>query len=149
MTAIAYPSPHPRQVQLRPQLRVVRGVPRQSEGVYRRRRLGAAVLVALAVVALFALAAVLRPNGTGSTAVHTEPASGAVVSDPSAYGASHVDPPAGSVYVVQPGDTLWSIAHKLRPEGDVRAEVDRLAGLNGSSALQAGQRLRLAGDDGS
>jgi nucleoid-associated protein YgaU len=149
MTAIAYPSPHPRQVQLRPQLRVVRGIPRQTEAVYRRRRLGAAILVALAVIALFALAAVLRPGGSASTAVHTAPAPGAVVSDPAAYGASHTDPPAGSVYVVQPGDTLWSIAHKLQPGGDVRAEVDRLAGLNGTAALQAGQRLRLAGDDGS
>ena len=41
----------------------------------------------------------------------------------------------GSVYVVQPGDTLWSIARELDPTGDVRADVDRLADLNGTAAL--------------
>ena len=33
-----------------------------------------------------------------------------------------------SSVVVEPGDTLWSIARRLQPTGDVRALVDRLAG---------------------
>ena len=52
---------------------------------------------------------------------------------------------AGSaqVYVVQPGDTLWSIAHHVEPNADPRDVVDHLVELNGSGALQPGQRLRL------
>ena len=58
--------------------------------------------------------------------------------------ASATAPPAGStIQVVQPGDTLWSIARALQPTGDVRATVDRLAALNGGSALEIGQRLVL------
>jgi len=53
--------------------------------------------------------------------------------------------PAASVYVVQPGDTLWSIAHQLQPTADPRDVVDHLVELNGSGALQPGQRLRLTG----
>lgn len=49
------------------------------------------------------------------------------------------------LYVVQPGDTLWSIAAALKPGGDVRDTVDRLAELNGGSALTVGQRLALGG----
>jgi hypothetical protein len=45
--------------------------------------------------------------------------------------------------VVQPGDTLWSIARRLQPEGDVRPLVDALADRNGGAGVQAGQRLWL------
>lgn len=48
-------------------------------------------------------------------------------------------------YVVQPGDTLWSIAHKLRPTDDPRSLVDELASRNGGSSLEAGARLDLRG----
>ncbi|MFV2039949.1 MAG: LysM peptidoglycan-binding domain-containing protein [Acidimicrobiales bacterium] len=49
------------------------------------------------------------------------------------------------IHIVQPGDTLWSIAAQLNPRGDVRDSVDRLARLNGGSALRVGQRLVLGG----
>lgn len=42
---------------------------------------------------------------------------------------------------VRPGDTLWSIAHRLQPTGDVRPLVDRLLAANGSAPLQPGQRV--------
>jgi nucleoid-associated protein YgaU len=49
---------------------------------------------------------------------------------------------AGSpTVVVQAGDTMWSIARRLQPTGDVRALVDRLVAANGSASLQAGDRL--------
>jgi LysM repeat protein len=152
MAAIAYPTPHPRQVELRPSLRVVRGVPRPSDAVYRRRRLVAGVLVATVVVILISGVAVLlswRGADSAATTLRTQTPTGAIVSDPAAYGAAHEAPPPGSVYVVQPGDTLWSIAHELAPDGDVRAAVDRLVDLNGTAALQVGQRLTLAPSDGS
>ena len=37
---------------------------------------------------------------------------------------------AGQVVIVKPGDTLWSIARKMQPTGDVRPLVDRIATLN-------------------
>jgi LysM repeat protein len=46
-------------------------------------------------------------------------------------------------YVVQPGDTLWSIARRLQPEGDVRPLVDQLVDLNGGTDLAVGQRLPI------
>ncbi len=46
-----------------------------------------------------------------------------------------------AVYVVQPGDTLWSIAGGLAPDRDRRAAVDRLAAANGGADLLVGQRL--------
>ena len=45
------------------------------------------------------------------------------------------------IYVVQSGDTLWSIAMGLDTDGDPRDTVDKLAGLNGGSDLYIGQRL--------
>jgi hypothetical protein len=49
--------------------------------------------------------------------------------------------PGGLVLVVQPGDTLWSIAQRLDPGRDPRPLVDALARANGGTALQAGQRI--------
>tara|TARA_Y100001934_G_C11901071_1_gene562220 strand:- start:72 stop:353 length:282 start_codon:yes stop_codon:yes gene_type:complete len=50
---------------------------------------------------------------------------------------------AGQVVIVKPGDTLWSIARKMQPTGDVRPLVDRIATLNNGHALIAGQALLL------
>jgi hypothetical protein len=47
---------------------------------------------------------------------------------------------AARVVIVQPGDTVWSIARDLTPQGDIRALVDDLVEANGS-ALQPGDRL--------
>ena len=52
---------------------------------------------------------------------------------------------APAVYVVQPGDTLWSIARQLRPSGDIRPLVDALADRAGSGPLVAGQALPVDG----
>jgi LysM repeat protein len=45
--------------------------------------------------------------------------------------------------VVQPGDSLWTIAHRTAPSADPRAVVDAIAGANGleAGALRPGQRL--------
>ena len=47
------------------------------------------------------------------------------------------------IYVVQSGDTLWSIAMEFDSDGDPRDTVDRLAALNGGSSLYVGQKLIL------
>jgi hypothetical protein len=149
MVAIAHPTPHPRQVEIRPALRLVRNMPRPSDAVYRRRRLCAVVLLAGFALAVAGVAFALTSGETAPVSVRAGAASGPLVDDPSAYGAGHASPPPGSFYVVQPGDTLWSIAHQLAPTGDIRAEVDRLEELNGTAVLQAGQRLRLTAPPGS
>lgn len=63
-----------------------------------------------------------------------------------AFRALTPDPPvraARSSYVVRQGDTLWSIARRLSPDGDPRSVVDALSFDNGISAgeLQPGQVL--------
>jgi nucleoid-associated protein YgaU len=47
--------------------------------------------------------------------------------------------------VVQPGDTLWSIAAQRYPSDDVRARVDGIERANGlgSPVIEAGEILRL------
>jgi nucleoid-associated protein YgaU len=50
-----------------------------------------------------------------------------------------------SAVVVQPGDTLWSIASPVAGGGDVRAVIAEIRRLNGlsSARLVPGQTLRL------
>lgn len=86
-------------------------------------------LVAL-VVAVMA-GSVLLGRGAFASAAPSAPATVAAPSAPSV--------------VAQPGDTLWSIARRIQPSGDVRALVDRLISLNGGTAVQAGQRVVLPG----
>jgi hypothetical protein len=45
--------------------------------------------------------------------------------------------------VVEQGDTVWSIARRLQPTGDVRALVDELLAINGTTPLQAGQVVQV------
>jgi len=47
--------------------------------------------------------------------------------------------------VVQPGDTLWSIAAQQYPTDDVRARVDGIERANGlkSPVIEAGEVLKL------
>lgn len=54
-------------------------------------------------------------------------------------------PVARQELVVQPGDTLWTLARSLRPTGEIRPLVDELARRAGGSSLRAGQRLDVTG----
>ena len=49
----------------------------------------------------------------------------------------------GSTYVVQPGDTLWSIATRLDPTGDPRSIVGQLASETGSDTVVVGEHILL------
>jgi nucleoid-associated protein YgaU len=114
----------------RPALRAIEGgrAPARlaERAVYRRRRLVALVVVAVIVIATFLLAnaAVARTAGGGTP----NPVAGTS---------------ASLVHVVQPGDTLWSIARGLGGDTDVRLVVDQLIDLNGRAPLTVGQRLQL------
>ncbi|MEX2292302.1 MAG: LysM domain-containing protein [Acidimicrobiales bacterium] len=114
----------------RPHLRAIQGgrAPARvaQQAVYRRRRLMAALVLVVVMVAtlLLANAVVARTAGGGNP----HPVAGTS---------------APAVHVVQPGDTLWSIARGLGGNGDVRLVVDHLRDLNGRAPLSVGQRLQL------
>lgn len=113
MTAISIPVP---SLQIR------------TEAKYRRRR--AAVAAVLGGTLFMGGLAVGALSDTGAPAI----GSGS---------AEAPEPIARSTYVVQPGDTLWTIARRIQPTGDVRPLVDRLADAHGGGALQVGDRITL------
>ena len=103
-----------------------------SAATYRRRRLAAlVVVVGLAIAAWTALGAL---GGALTAPARSAPSSAAGL-----HGRSAVD--GVTVVEVAPGDTLWSIARRLQPEGDPRPLVDRLAASNGGAVVRAGDRL--------
>jgi nucleoid-associated protein YgaU len=151
MAAVIVTTAHPRRsverVTPRPPLQVIPGGRKAARAharaqrferpltqvVYRRRRVGAAlVLVSLVLVAYLAVAG-LRATMSAASA-------------PSAVSGSAAAAGAGSrVYVVQPGDTLWTIARSLHPHGDIRPVVDALERRAGGADLVPGQRVRVDG----
>jgi LysM repeat protein len=98
--------------------------PRPASVVYIRRR----VLVSLVLVTILAMVWL----GAGSVLANRggEPAS-----------ASAVRPVA--TYVVQPGDTLWSIAALHHGQASQTSYVDALVQANGGASLQIGQVISL------
>ena len=93
----------------------------------RRSGAGAAGVMALVVVAI----ALLLLSGV----------SGALGADPLTSSESPGAPSAR--YVVQPGDTVWSIATEMADGGDVRPVVDAIIDARGNAALQPGETILL------
>jgi hypothetical protein len=113
-----------------------------SPSVYRRRRLVLAVgLVVAVVAAILVLRAVLAGLGGGS--LSTAGSSGPTSSGPASSGPVSSGPirAAAHVHIVQPGDTLWSIAQTSAPGGDPRPIVDQLQQQLDGRPLWAGERL--------
>lgn len=94
---------------------------------YRMRRLVAALLVSAVVGGVVAGADVLAQSHQGAP----------VALDHS------VSVAGGQLYTVQPGDTLWSIASAVYPNGDPRALVATLETRLGSAAPVPGERILL------
>ena len=103
---------------------VVAPAERLPASTYRRRR---AVAAGLVVALVLGVCAALGMFGGGPLPAPDRPA----------------ELRSGITYVVQPGDTLWSIAERLDPDGDPRPVVDRLARARGGPVLHVGERLRL------
>ena len=98
-----------------------------SARVRRRRR---QVLVGLAVTGA-AVGLVLPVSSLGGRPAAGVPGPSAVVGTGS------------TVYVVQPGDTLWSIAARIDRGGDPRPLAEALARETGSSTVVPGERIRV------
>lgn len=49
---------------------------------------------------------------------------------------------APRVVIAQPGDTLWAIARRIAPVGNITELVDQLVLMNGAE-ITAGQEVRL------
>lgn len=105
---------------------------RVSPEVYRRRRLLAAGLLLLMIAAVLVVAQSIRAGTGGGTL--------------SATGAAATRPAVSRInvamWVVKPGDTLWSIARAVQPTGDERPLVDKLSAEVGGN-LYPGQVIPL------
>lgn len=84
--------------------------------------------VAVAVVSVVLAAALAVAVGRGAFASMAPP------SNPSVAVATG----SGTEVIVEPGDTMWSIARRIQPAGDVRPLVDRLVAAHGTVVLQPG-----------
>lgn len=116
----------------RPELRLVHGG-RSFQVIaaqQRRRRVVAVLAATVAVIVLvfgwWSLEAVTARWAPGATPAHAP------------------SNPSGPVVVVQPGDTLWAIAARLRPGHDPRPVVDQLVEIHGSAPLQPGDRIPVS-----
>ena len=109
------PSWEPRSIR-RP---VAKGRP--SARVYRRRRMVVGTALAVAVASMVTIA-------MGTSAIANEPGVG-----------NQAVPRA---IVVQQGDTLWEIARRIAPTGNISNLVDELVRINGAD-LQVGQIIRV------
>ncbi len=103
-----------------------------------------AVPAGLALAVLFAFAAVGALTLLGADAAATVPASPAAINHPTGVDATTTSSAPVEV-VVQSGDTLWTIARRLHPTGEIRGLVDALAERAGGSSLDAGQRIDISG----
>ena len=109
---------------------------RPSQAVYRRRRVAVLLCAAAVVVAITAWQG-LHPrtgaSGDGPLTVAGQPVRNI---DATLVGSARI--------IVQPGDTLWTIARRVQPTGDVRPLVDRLSRERKGRPLQVGERIDLS-----
>jgi Tfp pilus assembly protein FimV len=121
--------PHPRPVPVER-----RRLPDRATRIRRRRLAVLMMAIVLAGVTLVAAQTLVSLTRAG-------PTSGP---EPLGVGSEPGDEPvAGRQYVVQPGDTLWSIAAEIAPGSDPRPVVDALRGANGDASLDVGEVLTL------
>ena len=107
------------------------GTTAPSSQVYARRRLAVCLVLAVVLLAMwFGAGRVLASRGGA-------PASTPAVR-PAAAAAS-----VAATYVVQPGDTMWSIAASHHGAHGRVSYVDALVAANGGTSLAVGQLLSL------
>lgn len=106
--------------------------------------LGLAVLVAFAAMGVLPF--------LGADAAASTPASSADTTSPAGADAQRASAPvaapsvaAPAEIVVQSGDSLWSVARRLQPHGDLRHLVDRLVERVGATSVTRGQHIDVSG----
>jgi LysM repeat protein len=106
--------------------------------IYARRRLIAGMFLAAIVLVLLVGGGhvVANRGGAPASAPTVRPANAAAL--PTA-----VDAAATASYVVQPGDTLWSIGERFHGQAVLADYVDALVAANGGTQLQVSQPLAL------
>lgn len=104
-----------------------------SRAVYRRRRI-AVLLCAAAVFALgwMGLHRLTGQSGDGPLTVAGQP-----VSEINATLVTHTH------VIVQPGDTVWTIARRARPTGDIRPLVSTIEAKRHGRPLQVGETIQI------
>ena len=95
-----------------------------SVATYQRRRL--VVMIAAMLVLGVVIAGVI--GATGTTAQADQAVAGQAI--------------APRTVIAQPGDTLWAIARRVAPQGNISELVDQLVRINGD-AIVAGQLVRI------
>jgi len=137
MAAVLTPDPTPRHLPAgarrpapaaRPQLRLIPGgrSPAALAATYRRRRIVAALVVLTLLVVVVQLAQALSGVAAGWSA--PTPAS--------------IEGPTVEVEAA-PGDTLWSLARQVHPDGDVRPVVEAMVADRGTAAVEVGEQVRV------
>ncbi|HEV7719777.1 MAG TPA: hypothetical protein VGO60_00750 [Iamia sp.] len=137
MAAVLTPDPTPRHLPAgahrsapaaRPQLRLIPGgrSPAALAATYRRRRIVAALVVLTLLVVAVQLAQALAGAAGGWSTPTPTPIEGPTVAVEAA-----------------PGDTLWSLAREVHPEGDVRPVVDAMVADRGSATVEVGEQVRV------
>jgi nucleoid-associated protein YgaU len=102
-----------------------------------------AIVVAVGVVVFGALFGLRLVQGSPAAVVAADaagPAAGQVaVSLPA--GGSPVVGPGDQIVIAEAGDSLWSIARSVAPEGDLRPVVAALVEANQGDSVQIGQQI--------
>ena len=131
------------------------GNPSPAHAVYVRRRLLVALVALGLIIAIGASArAVLADRGgvpASTPAIRS--ANPDAVSSPLAAAGQGIAAPAaapaapsvapGIQYIIQPGDTLWSLAERFHATSAVSSYVDDLVEANGGASIQPGQLITL------
>lgn len=127
------------------------GTGRPAHAVYVRRRLlvGLMVVGMLSVLGVTAQSVLADRGGVPASTPTVRPATVELAAASAPASAlpqpAPVDPvaPVGTQYIVQPGDTLWSLGELFHGRQSVAGYVDALVAANGGASLQVGQLLTL------
>ena len=107
---------------------------RQTSQIYARRRLMVLLSLAAIVLVLLVSAGHVVANRGGAPASTSAIRPATVVPAPG---------PTREVYIVQAGDTLWSIGERFHGHTALADYVDDLVEANGGTELQVAQALSL------
>jgi len=105
--------------------------------------------VALALTVSFAAVGVMQVVGSssaeasGAAPLVSAEANNAAATSGNAF--SQATEIAPTYVVVEKGDSLWTVARRIQPKGDVRKLVDKLAQRVGSKQIEPGQYIDIRG----